>query len=140
MEIKVQANYIKTSPKKLRLLVDMVRKMNVDKAIIQLKFSDKKINQDLLHLVKSAKDAAKAKNLDEEKLYIKTITCNQGPSIKRAIFNSRGRMNRIKKRMSNVELIVSDAEVLKKDKKNIKENKVNTKNKDVKKVASVKRK
>ncbi len=116
MDIIVKSKYIKTSPSKLRLLTNLVKNLNVNDAIDQLNFSNKMIKDPVIHLIKSGISAAKNKDLDTEKLYIKSITCNQGPAFKRMQYKPRGRAAKIKKRTSHVVLVISDQKSVNKNK------------------------
>lgn len=108
MEIKASARYIKTAPRKIRSVCDLIRGKKLTNSISQLSFLKKQAALDLLSLLKSAVANAKQKDLKPENLHIKEIRCDQGPSLKRILLRSRGRASQIKKTMSHVTLILSD--------------------------------
>lgn len=108
MEVKASVRYLKTAPRKVRLVCDLIRKKKLSDALIQLSNVKKQAAKDLLYLVRSAEANAKQKDLEVKNLYIKEIRCDEGPVLKRIIYKSRGRATPIKKRMSHVSLILSD--------------------------------
>lgn len=108
MEIKVEKNFIRTSPDKIRLIIDLVRNKNLIESIHQLRFVGKDASKPVLELLKSGLDAAKDKNTEEEKLYIKEIYCDEGPRLKRRRIIHKGRATAINKRMSHINLVISD--------------------------------
>jgi len=108
MEIKVQAKFVKTSPKKLRLLTTLIKGMQLDYAIAQLNFLNRQNKHELTHLLKSAAASAKEQGISSDTLFVKIASCDQGPSLKRMIYGSKGRSSRIKKRMSHLYVTISD--------------------------------
>src|SRR3990172_11925574 len=108
MDIKASVKYLKTSPRKVRLVCDLIRKQNLNFALSELVLIKKQSAKDLLILLKSAEANAKQKNFETKNLYIKEIHCDEGPSLKRISFKSRGRATPIKKKMSHVTLVLSD--------------------------------
>lgn len=108
MNIKVKSKYIKTSPTKLKLLTDLVQNMQVWNALAQLRSSRKQTSKFVIHLINSGVSAAKDKGLKDDDLYIKSIVCDKGPTLKRMQYCPRGRSGRIKKRMSHITLIITD--------------------------------
>jgi large subunit ribosomal protein L22 len=107
MEIKAQLNYLRIAARKVRLVADLVRNMDVKEAEIQLKFMPKRASVPLLKLLNSA--TANAKNnfdLEKDILYIKKIMVNEGPPFKRWKAGSRGRANPITKKISHINLVL----------------------------------
>ncbi|HZL09871.1 MAG TPA: 50S ribosomal protein L22 [Prolixibacteraceae bacterium] len=95
-----------TSPRKMRLVADMVRGMEVNRALDVLKFSSKESSRRLEKLVMSAIANWQAKNegsrLEESNLYVKTIAVDSGRILKRLRPAPQGRAHRIKKRSNHV--------------------------------------
>jgi len=95
-----------TSPRKMRLVADMVRGMEVNRALDVLKFSSKESSRRLEKLVMSAIANWQAKNegsrLEESNLYVKTIAVDSGRILKRLMPAPQGRAHRIKKRSNHV--------------------------------------
>lgn len=100
---------VPTSPRKMRLVADMVRGKEVFRALGILKFSNKEAAARLEKLLKSAIANWEAKNetkADNGMLYISTIFVNPAPMLKRMRPAPQGRGYRIRKRANHVTLIV----------------------------------
>jgi len=107
MEIKAKLNYLRIAPRKVRLVTDLIKGMEVKQAENHLKFIPKRVSNFLLKLLQSA--AANAQNnfkLDKDVLYIKEITVNEGTPFKRSMPVSRGRAFQVLKRISNINLVL----------------------------------
>ena len=74
MEAKATARYIRMSPRKVRLLADLVRGKAVDDAEVQLNITPKIAKNPLLKLLRSAKANAEALRMDKGHLYVRSIT------------------------------------------------------------------
>lgn len=103
-------NNCPTSPRKMRLVVDMVRGVEVNRAMDLLKFSKKDASIPLERLIKSAIYNWEAKNesesADDAGLYVKEIFVNQGRTLKRFRTAPQGRAARIRKRSNHVTVIL----------------------------------
>lgn len=108
MDIKVKSLYLKSSPRKIRPLLFGLRGQNADQTMTSLGFINRKGSGMLIDLLKSALAIAKENDLDSDKIFIKSIYCNEGPRLKRRLIGSRGRSNPILKRMSHINLVLSD--------------------------------
>lgn len=109
MEIKAKAKHIKASPRKVRLVVDLIRGLNVDQALNQLTFVNKKATGSIEKLVKSAiANALNNFELKENNLFIKEIRVDEGPTMKRWQPRARGRACPIRKRTSHVNIVLSE--------------------------------
>ncbi len=107
MEVKASLRYLRMSPKKVRLVADMVRGMDVQQALIQLQFSKKTASHQLEKLLRSAlANATNNAKLEEEGLYIKTIAVDQGPTLKRWRARAFGRSAPIRKRTAHISLVL----------------------------------
>ncbi len=107
MEIKAKLNYLRIAPRKVRLVADLVRNMDVKEAETQLKFMPKRASTPLLKLLNSAIANAKNNfNLEKDVLYIKKLTINEGPPFKRWRAGSRGKANPIVKKSAHVTLVL----------------------------------
>ncbi len=99
-----------TSPRKMRMVADMVRGKNVRKALDILKFEPRNGATPLEKLLKSAIANWEQKNpeskIEDVELYVKTIFVTEGASIKRLRPAPQGRANRIKKRSNHVTIVV----------------------------------
>ncbi len=96
-------NY-RQSPRKVRLLADLVRGKDVKKALETLKFVNKRASEPFSKLINSALANAKSAGLSTEKLVIKTVTVNKGTVLKRYMPRARGSASRINKRNSHIEV------------------------------------
>ena len=99
-------NY-RQSPRKVRLVVDAVRGKQVDAAITTLTFMPKKASSAIKKLVESAVANAKHNHdLKSQDLFIKEITVDQGPILKRWRARARGRASSIHKHTSHVKVVL----------------------------------
>lgn len=108
MEITAKLNYYKTAARKVRLVADLIRGKKIEPAMNQLKFCPKKTAFPLIKLLKSAISNAKNnfKIKDSENLYIKKITVDEGPTLKRHMPRARGVASPIKKRTSHITIVL----------------------------------
>ncbi|MEI7424549.1 MAG: 50S ribosomal protein L22 [Candidatus Staskawiczbacteria bacterium] len=110
MEIKVKLSNLRTSPRKVRQVIDLVRGKNVVQAQSVLLFTVNKSARSVSKLLSSA--VASAKNdfhiADELNLYISKITVDEGPKMKRWHPMSRGRAYPIIKRSAHIELTIAE--------------------------------
>ena len=109
MEARAVAKYIRVSPQKARLVVDLVRGKKIDEAKKILQFTRKYSAGIINKVLKSAVANAKQNpNIDESILYVKDIFVDQGPSLKRWRARAQGRAAAIKKRMSHITIILDE--------------------------------
>ena len=112
MEAKAIARYVRVTPRKTRLVADIVKKMSVSEAVEKLKFIKKSAAPHLLKVLKSAvANATKNFGVDADKLKIKNIIVDHGPTLKyakRYIPRAMGRASLIHKRTCHITVIVSD--------------------------------
>ncbi|MBP1672818.1 MAG: ribosomal protein [Bacteroidetes bacterium] len=101
-----------TSPRKTRIMADVIRGKNVDYAMNVLKFSQKESAEKLLKLLKSAIANWQVKNegqrLEDAQLYVKSIVVDSGRMLKRIRTAPQGRANRVRKRSNHVTIIIDD--------------------------------
>ena len=107
-----KANNIPTSPRKMRLVADTVRGVEVNRALGLLKFSNRAASKDLETLRRSAianweaKNPDQSKELDNGNVYVKTIMVGEGRTLKRIRPCPQGRAGRIRKRSNHVTIIM----------------------------------
>lgn len=109
MEVKAVARYVRISPQKVRKIVGAVKGKPVEAGINSLKFMPQKAAAIVEKTLRSA--VANADNnheLDVDALFIKNITVDQGPSLKRFRARARGRGSRILKKTSHITVTVAD--------------------------------
>ncbi|MDR2358566.1 MAG: 50S ribosomal protein L22 [Prevotellaceae bacterium] len=118
-EIKKQTaiaklNDIPTSPRKMRLIADLVRGVEVNRALDILKYSKKEASVRLEKLLKSAianweaKNEADRKELENGNVYIQHISVGQGRTLKRIRTAPQGRAARIRKRSNHVTIVLGN--------------------------------
>jgi len=99
-----------TSPRKMRLVTDMIKGMEVNRALDVLKYSSKEASRSVEKLLLSAIANWQAKNegvrIEESKLYVKEAFVNQGRTLKRLQTAPQGRAHRIRKRSNHVTLVL----------------------------------
>ncbi len=109
MEARAQLRYARLSPRKTRLVVDMVRGKGVQEALNILNFSPQKAAGVLSKLVSSAVANAEQKGVaDVDRLVVATITVDQGPALKRFMPRAQGRATKIRKPTSHVTVILNE--------------------------------
>lgn len=97
------AKFVRTAPRKLRLVADLVRGKKVKEAMTLLKFTPKQAARILLKVVESAKaNAENTYQMDSDHLVISGIYVDGGPSLKRFMPRAMGRAAGIKKRSSHI--------------------------------------
>lgn len=90
------------SPRKVRLLADLVRGKKVVEALATLRFVDKRAAGPFAKVISSAVANAKATGVDETKLFIKSVAVDKGTVLKRSMPRARGSASRINKRNSHI--------------------------------------
>jgi len=116
MEARAIQRTVRQSPRKMRLVVDLVRGKQVNEAFAILKFSKKhaarQISKVLLSAVANAREASLRgdERLDEDTLFVKTATVDMGPPLKRFMPAAMGRATPVKKHTSHVTIIVATKE------------------------------
>jgi len=116
MSVIAKLRYLRITPRKVRLVADLIRGKRIEEAQSILNFTIKKAAPPLLKLLRSA--TANAKNnfqLDESNLYITKILVDEGPKYKRWRARARGRAEEIQKKTSHVTVVLD--EIVKKPKK-----------------------
>ena len=110
MEAKAIAKTVRIAPRKVRLVVDLIRGKSVAEAAAILRLTPKGSSVVVEKVLKSA--AANALNLnsklDEDMLYVKEIRIDEGPRLKRVWFRARGRADQLLKRMCHITVIVDE--------------------------------
>lgn len=113
MQARALARFVRTSPRKMRRVVDMVRGEPVQKALDILSFLPQSASVPVMKTIKSA--AANAiniagPNLHIEDLYVKEAYVDQGPTMRRFRPRAMGRAARIRRRTSHLTVVVADDE------------------------------
>jgi len=110
MEAVAKLNNVPTSPRKMRLIVDMIKGERVSRALNILKFDAKvgapKLEKLLLSAIANWQSKNEDANLEEADLYIKEIRVDGGRMLKRLRPAPQGRAHRIRKRSNHVTLVI----------------------------------
>lgn len=109
METRAVAKYIRITPRKVRIVLDLIRGKNVAEAFAILKFTPKAGADVVEKVLRSA--VANAENnfdMDADKLFVKTAYADQGPTLKRIHPRSRGQAFKILKRTSHITVVVEE--------------------------------
>lgn len=106
MEFKSEQKHLIISPRKVRPIIDVIKKMTPVKALDALPFIKKRGSELVIKVIKSAIANASQKGVDSKNLVFKEIQIGEGPRLKRGQPVSRGRWHPIKKRMSHIKIIL----------------------------------
>ena len=109
MEAKAVAKYVRIAPRKVRVVMDLIRGKDVADAFAILKFTPK-VGADVIEKVLKSAVANAENNFDKnvDKLYISTAFVDQGPTMKRIHPRSRGQAFKILKRSSHITIAVEE--------------------------------
>ena len=109
MEAKAHLKYLRVSPRKVKILCDLIRGKDVKTAAAYLMQTPKAASEPMLKLLRSAMaNAENNHSMDVENLYVSTAVANPGPVLKRGMPRAQGRYNRILKRTTRITLGVSE--------------------------------
>lgn len=105
MQVKAELNYLHIAPRKVRIVANLLKGMDLNRARVTLRYLPKRASLPMLKLLNSAVAGAKHDfNLNDDNLFIDSIIVNAGPVLKRSRPRAFGRASMIKKRTSNVTL------------------------------------
>jgi large subunit ribosomal protein L22 len=112
MEAEATLKYIRVSPQKARLVVDLIRGKSVAEALNILSFTKKRVTRQIEKVLRAAVANAeqKSENVDVEELVVSKAYVNEGPRLKRIRPAPMGRAYHYQRRMSHVTLVVEARE------------------------------
>lgn len=111
MEVKATAKSVRTTPRKTRLVLDLIRGKDVEEARAILKFTPRGASPIVLKVLNSAvANATHNYNLDEDKLYVKACYADEARTLKRWMPRAKGSASQILKRQSHVTVVVDERE------------------------------
>lgn len=114
MEAKAVKRYIQSSPKKMRLVVDLIRGKSVNEALNILHFSPKHgskiVEMTLRSAVSNLSNKLESGKVDEKEVYVKSVFVDGGPVLKRMLPAPQGRAYRIRKRSNHLTIVVAEKE------------------------------
>ena len=111
MEARAINRYVSSSPRKMRLVIDLIRGKAVEEALTTLHFSPKHAAKVAEKTLRSAVSNLQNKNesgrIDVDTLFVKEVYVNQGPTLKRMMPAPMGRAYRIRKRSNHITIVVA---------------------------------
>ena len=111
MEARAQVKYVRISPRKVKIVLDLIRNKPVDEAQAIVKFTPKAACEPIGKLLKSAIANAETNyNMDKNNLYVAQAMVCPGPIMKRIRPRAQGRAYRIEKRTSHITLVLKEME------------------------------
>lgn len=112
MEARATAKYIRISPQKARLVVDLIRGKAAEEAINLLRFTKKRATEEVEKVLRSAIANAEQKSdtVDVDRLWVSKAYVNEGPRMKRIRAAPMGRAYRYQRRMSHITVVVEERE------------------------------
>ncbi|MHB8871704.1 MAG: 50S ribosomal protein L22 [Candidatus Doudnabacteria bacterium] len=106
---EAHARFVRISPRKARLVTNLVKNMYALDALVQLRFVSKKASAVIADVIKSAiSNGANNFNLKKESLFIKTITVDGGPKLKRYMPRAQGRASELRKPFSHINVLLEE--------------------------------
>jgi large subunit ribosomal protein L22 len=109
MEVRAKLRFVRVSPRKARLVADLIRGKGSEEAMNILTFTKKAASKILIKLLKSAiANATQKKTIDIDRLYVKKIAVDQGPTMKRFQPRAMGRATTIRKRSSHITIVLDE--------------------------------
>jgi large subunit ribosomal protein L22 len=114
MESRALTRYVGSSPRKMRLVVDLIRNRNVDEALAILKFTNKNaakvVEKTLISAYSNLVRKLDTGRINKNEVVVKRAFVNEGPSLKRMLPAPQGRAFRIRKRSSHLNIVVEHLE------------------------------
>ena len=110
MEARATAKFIRVSPQKARLVIDLIRGKNAGQAINILRFTKKRVSGQVEKVLRSAIANAeqKSEGVDVDRLVVSRAYVNEGPRVKRVRPAPMGRAYRYQRRMSHITVVVEE--------------------------------
>src|ERR1700741_2121346 len=114
MEYRAQARFMRVSPQKARLVLDLIKGRKVEDALNTLTFTKKRVAATVEKLLRSALENAnylsgeKGVDVDVDQLYVKQAVANDGPRMKRIRPAPMGRAFRYVRRIAHIELVLAE--------------------------------
>ena len=106
MEATAKVTFVRIAPRKVKIVLNLIRNKPCDEAMAILKYTPKAACEPLYKLLKSAMANAEMKNMDVSRLYVAACSVDQGPTLKRVMPRAQGRAFRILKRTSHITVVL----------------------------------
>ncbi len=110
MEARAIARYVRVSPRKARMVIDLIRGKKVQRAREILQFSDRNVAEVIEKCLNSAVANAEREGMRAENLVVKSTYADEGPTLKRFRPRAKGSASRIRKRSCHITIIVAPRE------------------------------
>jgi len=111
VEARAVARHIRIAPRKVRIVLDLIRNKDVDEALAILQFTPKAASPIVYKLVNSAvANAEHNYNMDRDNLYISQVYADEGMTLKRFRARAQGRAAMIRKRTSHITVVLKEKE------------------------------
>ena len=110
MEATAKVTHVRIAPRKVQIVLDLIRNKPCDEAMAILKYTPKAACEPLGKLWKSAMANAEMKDMDTTRLYVAACRVDQGPTLKRIRPRDHGRAYRINKKTSHISIVLKEAE------------------------------
>jgi large subunit ribosomal protein L22 len=111
MEARAELKFVRISPRKVGIVLDLIRNRKCSEALAILRHTPKSASEPLMKLLKSAmSNAENNHNMDTSECFVSECHCGPGVTMKRIRAKDHGRAHRILKRTSNVVLVIKEAE------------------------------
>ncbi len=111
MEVKAQAKFVRIAPRKVRVVMDLIRGKDTGEALSILRFIPKRASGIITKVLRSAlANAEHNYELDKDGLYVSRAYVDEGPTLKRFRPRAFGRAARIRKRTSHLTIILKERE------------------------------
>jgi large subunit ribosomal protein L22 len=109
MPASASLRMLRSTPRKTRLVADLIRGKNVAEAEDILKFTDRRAAHPLLKLLRSAKaNAVNNHDMFEDSLFVSEVQVGPGPTLKRFLPRARGRADLLRKRTSHISITLEE--------------------------------
>ena len=109
MEVRAVAKYVRTSPQKVRMIIGSIKGRPVEEAMNKLKFMPQKAAGILEKVLRSAlANAEQKEDMDVDRLVVRNVYADQGPTMKRWRPRARGRATRILKRSAHITVVLAE--------------------------------
>jgi len=110
MEARTRAKYVRTAPRKIRLIGDMIRGKKVEDASNLLRFTPKRAARLVEKVLKTAVANAENSDMDTDNLFVSTVYVDQGPTLKRWRARAMGRAVMIRRKTSHITIVLKERE------------------------------
>ena len=108
MEVRARLRFVRVGPRKAQLVANLIRGKRSEEALNLLTFTKKAAAKIVIKLLKSAIANATQKKMDVDRLYVKQIMVDQGPTMKRFQPRALGRATTIRKRTSHINIVLDE--------------------------------